>query len=56
VHYPSDAVASILWVAGVYPAARIIWVRMVMPLVPFLREGPRPAPAETVTGPRRRGI
>jgi len=56
VHYPSDAVASILWVAGVYPAARIIWVRMVMPLVPFLRDGPRPAPVETVTGPRRRGI
>lgn len=55
VHYPSDALASVLWVLGVFPAARIIWTRMAMPLVPFLREVPPPAPVESAPGPRRRG-
>jgi undecaprenyl-diphosphatase len=49
VHYPTDALASVLWALGVFPAARIVWVRMLMPLVPFLREVPRPEPAR----PRR---
>ena len=39
VHYPTDALASVGWALGVFPAARIVWVRMLMPLVPFLREG-----------------
>ncbi|QRY40253.1 phosphatase PAP2 family protein [Microbacterium hominis] len=55
VHYPTDAVASVLWVLGVFPAARLIWVRTIMPLVPFLRDAPRPAPAPAVSGPQRRG-
>ncbi|RKS93195.1 undecaprenyl-diphosphatase [Microbacterium sp. AG790] len=55
VHYPTDALASVLWALGVFPAARIIWVRMLMPLVPFLREVPRPEPAEAAPGPRRHG-
>lgn len=55
VHYPTDAIASVLWVLGVFPAARIIWVRMLMPLVPFLREVPPAAAVEPAPGPRRRG-
>lgn len=55
VHYPTDAVASILWVLGVFPAARLVWVRMIMPLVPFLREVPRPVANEDVPGVRRKG-
>lgn len=55
VHYPTDALASVLWVLGVFPAARIVWVRMLMPLVPFLREIPRPEPEDAVPGPRRHG-
>lgn len=55
VHYPTDALASVLWALGVFPAARIIWVRMLMPLVPFLREVPRAEPAEAAPGPRRHG-
>lgn len=45
VHYPTDALASVVWTLGVLPAARIIWVGMLMPLIPALREprGPRSA-------------
>lgn len=43
VHYPTDALASVLWTVGVFPAARLVWVGLLMPLVPALREPRTPA-------------
>lgn len=40
VHYPTDVLASVLWVLGVGPLVRAAWVRGVMPRIPFLRRGP----------------
>lgn len=37
VHYPTDALASILWAVAVAPAVRIVWVDWLMPLIPGLR-------------------
>lgn len=37
VHYPTDAVASILWGATVTPGVRVVLVDWLMPRVPFLR-------------------
>ena len=41
VHYPTDVVASILWSLAVAPAARLIWVDWLMPLIPGLRPSRR---------------
>ena len=38
VHYPTDVAASVVWSLAVAPAARLIWVDWLMPLVPFLRD------------------
>lgn len=37
VHYPTDALASILWSLAVAPGVRVVWVDWVMPRIPFLR-------------------
>jgi undecaprenyl-diphosphatase len=37
VHYPTDAVASIVWGVAVAPGARVVWVDWIMPRVPGLR-------------------
>lgn len=34
VHYPTDALASLVWTLGVFPAARFVWVGLVLPLFP----------------------
>ncbi len=42
VHYSTDVLASILWVLGVAPLVRALWVRVALPRLPFLtRRGPR---------------
>lgn len=45
VHYPSDALASVAWALAVAPAARLVWVDLLMPRLPYLR------PDRAVTGP-----
>ncbi|MBT2504160.1 phosphatase PAP2 family protein [Curtobacterium sp. ISL-83] len=37
VHYPTDVIASILWALAVAPAARLIWVDLLMRRIPILR-------------------
>lgn len=37
VHYPSDALASIVWALAVAPGVRVVWVDWLMPKIPFLR-------------------
>ncbi|MBT2502440.1 phosphatase PAP2 family protein [Curtobacterium sp. ISL-83] len=37
VHYPTDALASILWAAAIAPGVRVVWVDWLMPKIPFLR-------------------
>jgi membrane-associated phospholipid phosphatase len=41
VHYPSDALASVVWALAVTPAARLVGVQLIMPRIPLLR--PRPS-------------
>lgn len=36
VHFPSDVIASIVWALTVAPAARYVWVDLVMPRLPVL--------------------
>lgn len=43
VHFPTDVLASMAWSAAVAPAARVLWVDVIMVRLPFLR----PAPPET---------
>lgn len=37
VHYPTDALASVAWALAVAPAARVLWVDLLMPRLPYLR-------------------
>ena len=39
VHYPTDVLASIVWVLAVAPLVRAIWVRYVLPRIPLLNKG-----------------
>lgn len=36
VHYTTDVLASIVWVIGVAPLVRALWVRVALPRLPFL--------------------
>jgi membrane-associated phospholipid phosphatase len=36
VHYSTDVLASIVWVLGVAPLVRALWVRVALPRLPFL--------------------
>lgn len=36
VHFPSDVLASVIWCLAVAPAARYLWVDIVMPRLPLL--------------------
>jgi undecaprenyl-diphosphatase len=39
VHYPTDALASILWSVTVAPGVRVVWVDWLMPRIPGLSGG-----------------
>ena len=39
VHYPSDVLASIVWVLAVAPLVSAVWVRYFIPRIPFLNRG-----------------
>ncbi len=36
VHYPTDVIASIVWVLAVAPFVQLLWVRTIMPHIPLL--------------------
>ena len=36
VHYPTDVIASMVWALAVAPAARYVWVDVIMPRLPLL--------------------
>lgn len=48
VHFPSDVLASVIWSVAVAPAARYLWVDVVMPRLPLLGR-----PHSAATGPDR---
>lgn len=39
VHYPTDVLASIIWVVAVAPLVRAVWIRYLLPRIAFLNKG-----------------
>ncbi len=39
VHYPTDVLASIIWVLAVAPLVRAVWIRYLLPRISFLNKG-----------------